>query len=63
MRGRSVDRDELIAIALRYDTSMSHAMLRASGVPIPKRHVKPKKRRHRYRDIRECFKNRRRVRL
>ena len=58
-----MDKDELIAIALRYDTSMSHAILRALGVPIPKRQVKPKKRRHRDRDIRECFKNRRRVRL
>jgi hypothetical protein len=29
--------DELTRIALRYDTSMSRAMLRALGVPVPHR--------------------------
>ena len=28
-------RDELARIALRYDTAMSRAMLRALGVPVP----------------------------
>ena len=55
--------DELIRIALKYDTAMSHAMLRALGVPIPKRQAKSKRHRDRSRDIRECFKNRRRVRM
>ena len=30
-------RDELARIALRYDTAMSRAMLRALGVPVPHR--------------------------
>lgn len=30
-------RDQLARIALRYDTSMSRAMLRALGVPVPRR--------------------------
>lgn len=29
-------RDELARIALRYDTAMSRAMLRALGVPVPR---------------------------
>lgn len=33
--------DELARIALRYDTSLSHAMLRALGVPVPHRRPKP----------------------
>jgi len=32
-----MDRDALAAIALRYDTALSRAMLRALGVPIPHR--------------------------
>lgn len=34
-------RDQLAAIALRYDTAMSRAMLRALGVPVPHRPAKP----------------------
>jgi len=30
-------RDELARIALRYDTALSRAMLRALGVPVPPR--------------------------
>lgn len=30
--------DELARIAMRYDTAMSRAMLRALGVPVPARH-------------------------
>ena len=36
-QGVTMNRDTLIKIALRYDTVLSHAMLRALGVPIPKR--------------------------
>ena len=32
-------RDELARIALRYDTAMSRAMLRALGLPVPERPV------------------------
>lgn len=32
-------RDELTRIALRYDTAMSRAMLRALGVQIPERYA------------------------
>ena len=32
-----MNRDTLAAIALRYDTALSRAMLRALGVPIPHR--------------------------
>ena len=31
-----VSRHELASIALRYDTAMSRAMLRALGVPVPR---------------------------
>lgn len=31
-----VQRDELSAIARRYDTAMSRAMLRALGLPVPR---------------------------
>ena len=60
-----MDRDELARIALRYDTRMSRAMLRALGVPVPERPPKSGAvvRVDRYDEVRECFKNRRRVRL
>ena len=35
-----MDRDHLARIALRYDTAMSRAMLRALGVPVPERRPK-----------------------
>lgn len=34
-------RDDLARIALRYDTAMSRAMLRALGVPVPHRRPRP----------------------
>lgn len=57
-------RDELARIALRYDTAMSRAMLRALGVPIPHR-ARPGTiaRVDRLEGMRECFENRKRVRL
>ena len=36
-----MDGDHLARIALRYDTAMSRAMLRALGIPVPER--KPKR--------------------
>ena len=33
--------EDLARIALRYDTSMSRAMLRALGVPVPHRKPRP----------------------
>lgn len=35
-----MDRDHLARIALRYDTAMSRAMLRALGIPVPERRPK-----------------------
>ena len=32
-------REELARIALRYDTSMSRALLRALGIPVPHRNL------------------------
>lgn len=59
-----MERDELVRIALRYDTAMSRAMLRALGVDVPHR-VTPGTivRVDRYAEVRECFANRRRVNL
>lgn len=56
--------DELARIALRYDTSLSHAMLRALGVPVPHRKLRPGTiaRVDRYADMRRCFANKRAVR-
>lgn len=55
-----MDRAQMAKIALRYDTAMSRAMLRALGIPVPKR--KPKRgtvvRVDRYEGLRECFENR-----
>lgn len=57
--GGAMDREQMARIALRYDTQVSRAMLRALGVPIPER--KPKRRRARqYDGVRTCFKNKRR---
>ena len=50
-------RDQLAAIALRYDTAMSRAMLRALGVPVPRREPEPGAiaRVDRYAGMRECM--------
>lgn len=34
-------REQLMRIAMRYDTAMSRAMLRALGVPVPHREPRP----------------------
>ena len=56
--------DFLCRCALRYDTAMSRAMLRALGYPardpMPEGAIVEV---DRYRDMRECFANERRVRL
>ena len=57
-----MDRDQLARIALRYDTAMSRAMLRALGIPVPERR-NGSVRSDRYAGMRECFENRRRVRI
>ena len=59
-----MDRDDYIRIAIRYDTAMSHALLRALGVDVPHR-ARPGTivRVDAYADVRECFANRKRVRL
>ena len=48
---------QLAAIALRYDTSMSRAMLRALGLPVPHRVPRPGTiaRVDRYEGMRECM--------
>lgn len=51
-----MDRDQMARIALRYDTVVSHAMLRALGVPIPNRKPKPAKRR-KHDGARRLFRN------
>ncbi len=56
-------RDALLHIARRYDTVMSHAMLRALGYGPPARGAARRKRprnaakRARYRDMLWCFRN------
>lgn len=51
-----MDRDQLVRIALRYDTAMSRAMLRALGVDVPHR-ARPGAivRADRYEGIAECM--------
>lgn len=52
-------RDELAAIALRYDTAMSRAMLRALGVDAVRAHApRVSAKVDRYEGIAECFANR-----
>ena len=59
-----MDRDDLARIALRYDTAMSRAMLRALGIPVPHRAVPGRiERVDRLDGLRECFANKRRVRM
>lgn len=59
-----MDRDELARIALRHDTAMSRAMLRALGIPVPHR-AAPRRieRVDRLDGLRECFANKRHVNL
>lgn len=60
-----MDRDQLARIALRYDTTMARAMLRALGVPVP--HGVPRRgtiaRVDRYDDAVGCMAQRHGVRL
>lgn len=60
-----MDRDQLARIALRYDTAMSRAMLRALGVPVP--HGVPRRgsiaRVDRYDGALECMAQRHGVRM
>ena len=53
-----MDRDQLARIALRYDTAMSRAMLRALGIPIPEQRPRPGTvaRVDRYEGLEECLK-------
>lgn len=50
-------REQLMRIAMRYDTAMSRAMLRALGVPVPHREPRPGDvaRVDRYAGVRECM--------
>lgn len=51
--------NDMIRLALLYDTAMSHAMLRACGVPVPHRlAVGSIARVDSYDDIAECMANR-----
>ena len=63
--GGTMDRDQLARIALRYDTAMSRAMLRALGVPVP--HGVPRRgsiaRVDRYDGAIECMAQRHGVRM
>ena len=58
-------RDEMARIALRYDTAMSRAMLRALGIPVPRSLPRPGTvtRVDRYDGIMGCFAQRYGVRL
>ena len=60
-----MERAQILRIAMRYDTAMSRAMLRALGVDVPEMRLKPGTviRADRYSGMMECFENRRRVRL
>lgn len=56
-------RDDLARIALRYDTAMARAMLRALGVPVPHRaRVGTVQRVDRYDGLLDCFAQRTGVR-
>ena len=58
--GAHMTRDELARIALRYDTALSRAMLRALGVAVrrPRGKVDRSPRNARYDGMSECFENR-----
>lgn len=50
--------EELARIAMRYDTAMSRAMLRALGIDSPQRkRTQPRRKRYRptRREVRQCF--------
>jgi hypothetical protein len=56
-------RDEMARIALRYDTLMSWAMLRALGVERPKRKGRTSSKHDRYKGARKLMRQRHGVRL
>lgn len=59
---RPLTRADLVRIAMRHDTAMSRAMLRALGVPAPEPASRTEDRRRgawRYRGMRSCMANRR----
>ena len=56
-------RDEMARIALRYDTLMSWAMLRALGVERPMRKGRTSSKRDRYKGARKLMRQRHGVRL
>ena len=59
---RPLTRADLVRIAMRHDTAMSRAMLRALGVPAPEPSSRMEDRRRgawRYRGVRSCMANRR----
>lgn len=59
---RPLTRADLVRIAMRHDTAMSRAMLRALGVPAPEpssRIEEGQRGAWRYRGVRSCMANRR----
>lgn len=59
---RPLTRADLVRIAMRHDTAMSRAMLRALGVPAPEPASRTEDRQRgawRYRGTRSCMANRR----
>lgn len=59
---RPLTRADLVRIAMRHDTAMSRAMLRALGVPAPEPASRTEDRQRgawRYRGVRSCMANRR----
>lgn len=57
---RPLTRADLVRIAMRHDTAMSRAMLRALGVPAPEPSSRIEEGRRgawRYRGIRSCMRN------
>lgn len=57
---RPLTRADLVRIAMRYDTAMSRAMLRALGVPAPEPASRTEDRQRgawRYRGMRSCMRN------
>ena len=62
--GGTMTRDQMASIALRYDTAMSRAMLRALGVDAPKRAGgRATARADRYAGALECMAQRHGVRM
>lgn len=57
---RPLTRADLVRIAMRHDTAMSRAMLRALGVPAPEPASRTEDRQRgawRYRGVRSCMRN------